>query len=220
MTRPSLFSSVLLLLPLARAAAVPYPTSSTAEILVGRQYVAGISVPYFPEDIPSCVACQPEWSGISSCAEAAPAFQNAMNIIYNPLSFVSAIKCACTDTFSSAYPQCVDCFVQTNQCEQYLGVPTEQNATSILDGIRNVCGFGSALLGGVAASQSSAGLTYTYKGVPSQGYPTTTSIGVGGINYGSADYPGAASSSSLRAGSALLVVATTMLAGAVVVFFG
>ncbi|GAA5853061.1 hypothetical protein JCM9279_003800 [Rhodotorula babjevae] len=86
-------------------------------------------------------------------------------MLYNPLSFIDAIKCSCTDTFSAAIPQCVDCFVQTNQCEQYLGVPSlEANASSVLDGVREICGLGSALLGGVAASQSSAGLTYTYTG--------------------------------------------------------
>ncbi|GAA6024047.1 hypothetical protein JCM10207_004503 [Rhodosporidiobolus poonsookiae] len=161
------------------ALALPRPTS-TAQSLLPRQYQYG-NTPYFPSEIASCVVCQPEWSSISSCAESAPAFQ----MIYNPLSFVAAIKCACTDTFSSAYPQCVDCFVQTNQCEEYLGVPSLEGASSILDGVRNVCGFGSALFGGVASSQASAGSSYTYNGVPSQGYPTTTSIGVGGIDYGS-----------------------------------
>ncbi|GAA5844904.1 hypothetical protein JCM11251_004665 [Rhodosporidiobolus azoricus] len=168
----------LLLVPLAVALPVPMVTTS---LLLTRQYKPG-NIPYFPPEIPSCVACQPEWSTLSSCAQAAPAFQ----MIYNPMSFVWAIQCACTDTFSSAYAQCVDCFVQTDQCEEYLGVPSE-TTSSMLDGIRTVCGFGSALLGGVAASQSSAGISYTYNGIPNQGYPTMTSIGPGGIDYGSAD---------------------------------
>ncbi|GAA5917347.1 hypothetical protein JCM6882_001088 [Rhodosporidiobolus microsporus] len=202
LSRLSLFAlSSALLFHTSLVFALPAPTS-TAPALAGRQYQPG-NVPYFPPEIPSCVACQPEWSGLSSCAQAAPAFQNPMNMIYNPLSFVAAIQCACTDTFSSAYPQCVDCFVQTNQCEEYLGVPTEQNASSILDGIRTVCGFGSALLGGVAASQSSAGLSYTYNGVPNQGYPTTTSIGPGGIDYGSAQ--GANGAASARPAQAVAV---------------
>ncbi|GAA6040479.1 hypothetical protein JCM8097_004569 [Rhodosporidiobolus ruineniae] len=201
----SLSSSLTLALP------APTPTATASLALAARVYEPGVSVPYFPPDMPSCVACEPQWSGINSCAMAAPAFQNWQNVrsflslhgersideplaslsraqmLYNPLSFVSAIKCGCTDTFNSAYPQCVDCFVQTNQCEQYLGVPSEQNASSILDGLRNVCGFGSALLGGVATSQASAGISYTYTAEPSQGYPTTTSIGVGGMDYGSAE---------------------------------
>lgn len=36
-------------------------------------------------------------------------------MIYNPTRFIEVIQCACTDTFQSAYPQCVDCFTQTNQ---------------------------------------------------------------------------------------------------------
>ncbi|GAA5985612.1 hypothetical protein JCM11641_004991 [Rhodosporidiobolus odoratus] len=160
--------------------ALPRPTPTSPDLAI-RDYQPG-DVPYFRSDIPSCVACEPEWSSISSCADAAPAFQvrpvpDELGISrsghssvsrqagleeHNPLSFVSVIKCACTDTFISAYPQCVNCFAQTNQCEQFLGVPSEQNASSILDGIRNVCGFGGALLGGVAASHSSAGIPYTY----------------------------------------------------------
>jgi len=148
------------------------------EQLRGR-YNAG-EVPDFPPDIPSCVACQPSWSSISSCAEAAPVFQNASNIIWNPLAFVSAIKCACTDTFSSAYPQCVDCFVQTNQCETFLGVGAD-SAPSIVQGIRSVCGFGSAILGGVQSSQTAANISYTYVGQPAQPGATATT-GPGGYD--------------------------------------
>ncbi|BGP11057.1 hypothetical protein JCM10049v2_006956 [Rhodotorula toruloides] len=134
----------------ATAAALPAPTG--VAFLAKRQYKLG-NIPYFPQEIPSCVACEPEWTSISSCARAAAAFKDWKQMLFYPVSFVDAIKCACTDTFSSAYPQCVDCFVQTNQCEEYLGVPSlEANSSSIFDGMRNVCGFGSALLGGVATS--------------------------------------------------------------------
>jgi|SRR5258706_2152387 len=36
-------------------------------------------------------------------------------MIYDPTRFIDVVQCACTDTFQSAYPQCVDCFTQTNQ---------------------------------------------------------------------------------------------------------
>ncbi|BGP43257.1 hypothetical protein JCM10450v2_007402 [Rhodotorula kratochvilovae] len=209
------------------AFALPYltPTPLTAPLaLAPRQYQVG-NVPYFPPEIPSCVACQPEWSGISSCASAAPAFEarfrlNWINMLWNPIAFVDAIKCSCTDTFSSAFPQCLDCFVQTNQCEEYLGVPSlEANTSTILDGIRNVCGIGSALLGGVAASQSSVGISYTYTAEPSQGYPTTTSIGPGGIDYGSAQGASSAVGSFGGTGRTLaLAVAATL--GAVALGMG
>ncbi|GAA5948724.1 hypothetical protein JCM10213_004395 [Rhodosporidiobolus nylandii] len=207
--RLSLFPHLSLFSLSALAAALPAPMPPSPTLL-SRQYVAGVSVPYFPGDIPSCAACEPDWSSINSCAQAAPAFQ----MIYNPLSFVSAIKCACTDTFNSAYPRCVDCFVQTNQCEEFLGVPSEQNASSILDGIRSVCGLGSALLGGVATSQAKAGVSYTYNGVPDQGYPTSTSIGPGGIDYGSAE--GASGAASQRDVGVTAVVALAGVVAALV----
>ncbi|GAA5955683.1 hypothetical protein JCM3765_001820 [Sporobolomyces pararoseus] len=183
---------------LVSVSAAPFPAATATSylnraLISQRQYVPGVSVPFFPENIPSCQACQPNWEGISSCAAAAPAFE----MLFNPASFYIAIKCGCTDTFNSAYPQCVDCFVQTNQCQEFLGVPSEQNASSILDGIRNVCGFGSALIGGVAKSQSSAGISYTYTGVPSQGYSIATSTGVRALDYGSAQ---GASSAAARSG--------------------
>ncbi|GAA5933884.1 hypothetical protein JCM3775_000314 [Rhodotorula graminis] len=210
--------------------AMPFPTPASTTVptcvyspatLARREYAAG-SQPYFPTDIPSCVACEPQWSGISSCAKAASAFEDWKNTLYNPLSFIDAIKCSCTDTFSSAFPQCVDCFVQTNQCEQYLGVPSlEANASSVLDGVREVCGLGSALLGGVAASQSSAGLTYTYTAEPSQGFPTTTSIGPGGIDYGSAQgaSTGAATAGGAGQGWARALGAALAAAGGLVAGF-
>ncbi|GAA5853059.1 hypothetical protein JCM9279_003799 [Rhodotorula babjevae] len=65
------------------ALARPYPTpaptlapscADSPAKLVAREYEVG-NQPYFPSDIPSCVACEPQWSGISSCAQAAPAFE-------------------------------------------------------------------------------------------------------------------------------------------------
>ncbi|ORY76526.1 hypothetical protein BCR35DRAFT_280386 [Leucosporidium creatinivorum] len=176
--------------------------------LVKKGYEVG-DVPYFPTDIPSCGVCEPSWSSISSCAAAAPAFESWMNMIYNPAAWYAVIKCGCADTFQAAYPQCVDCFVQTNQCEQFLGVPSDSGASSILDGIRNVCGLGSAILGGVATSQVSAGISYTYTAEPSQGYPTTTSYGPGGMDLGSAQ---GASSGAGRVATEFGLLATIVVA--------
>ncbi|GAA6006085.1 uncharacterized protein JCM10292_006543 [Rhodotorula paludigena] len=136
------------------AAGLPAGATAARQVRDVRQ---DTSSPLFPPEVPSCAVCQPAWSGVSSCAEAAPVFSDWMNILWNPLSFIDAIKCSCTDTFSSAFPQCVDCFIRTDQCEAYLGVPSvEANTSPILDSMRNVCGFASVLLGGVASSQSSA----------------------------------------------------------------
>lgn len=99
-----------------------------------------------------------------------------------------------------------------------------------MDGIRQVCGFGSALLGGVASAQATENLTYTYNGsftcspkneynnlisqplgVPSQGYPTTTSYGPGGIDLGSAE--GAAVSTTSAGGRTGLELRSVVAAG-------
>ncbi|KAK0529597.1 hypothetical protein OC834_003620 [Tilletia horrida] len=113
--------------------------------------------PSFPAQYPSCEKCEEKYSSLSSCMEASAVFQNATNIFNNPLSYFAVIKCACTDTFQAVYPQCLDCFQHTNQC-WYLGTdPQGTGAPAIISNIRNICGFGSALLGGVATANGMNG---------------------------------------------------------------
>ncbi|KAF5375388.1 hypothetical protein D9615_007944 [Tricholomella constricta] len=102
--------------------------------------------PYFPDTPASCPIC----AQISylCCAAAAPVLANFTNIIFNPGAFIDVIKCACTGTFQSAYPQCVDCFIKTNQ-EQVLDYNTE-DLPGILDGMRRICALQSSLLGNVS----------------------------------------------------------------------
>ncbi|CAD6926322.1 unnamed protein product [Tilletia controversa] len=113
--------------------------------------------PSFPAEFPSCGKCEEKYSSLSSCMEASSVFQNATNIFNSPLSYFAVIKCACTDTFQAVYPQCLDCFQHTNQC-WYLGTdPQGTGAPAIISNIRNICGFGSALLGGVATANGQNG---------------------------------------------------------------
>lgn len=184
-------------------------------------------------------------------------------MIYNPAAWYAVIKCGCADTFQSAYPQCVDCFVQVSifpesdvprslfNLNQYLttsmngrshslfadepvraisrgsqrlgsqldvshsslvllnSIPRAHCIVLSLDGIRQVCGLGSAILGGVATSQASAGISYTYTAQPSQGYPTTTSYGPGGLDLGSAQ---GASSGAERLATEFGLLAVLVLA--------
>jgi len=104
--------------------------------------------PYFPDTPPSCPICAVGYPNISSCAAACYLFQNFTEIIFNPSGFVDVIKCSCTDTFSSVFPQCVDCFIQTNQTD----VLQSDNLPSVVSGMRQVCAFASALFGGVASA--------------------------------------------------------------------
>ncbi|KIJ34558.1 hypothetical protein M422DRAFT_181935, partial [Sphaerobolus stellatus SS14] len=71
-------------------------------------------------------------------------------IIFNPAGFVAVIECSCTDTFQSAYPQCVDCFQQTNQTDVL--VNDTASLPSILKGIQSICAISSTLLGNVTGA--------------------------------------------------------------------
>ncbi|KAH9894033.1 WD40 repeat-like protein [Cubamyces lactineus] len=106
------------------------------------------SQPTFPDQPPSCPICAQNFGSIDSCAQAAPVLANFSMIIFNPGAFIDVIKCACADTFQSAYPQCVDCFTQTNQT-QFLN---SDDLPGVLQGIHNICGIESSLLGGVATA--------------------------------------------------------------------
>ncbi|KDQ08909.1 hypothetical protein BOTBODRAFT_138257 [Botryobasidium botryosum FD-172 SS1] len=114
--------------------------------------------PVFPSQPPSCPICQASYPSISHCAEASDAFTDPSQILLDPQAFISVIECSCTDTFQSVFPQCVDCFIQTNQS----GVLTPtQNLPSIVTGMRSICVLGSAILGNVSASEQNHTTTAT-----------------------------------------------------------
>jgi len=104
--------------------------------------------PYFPDSPPSCQICAPAWPSLSSCAGAAVVFANVSEVLYDPAAFIDVIKCSCTDTFESTFPQCVDCFQMTNQTD-VLDTP---DLPAVVSGMRQVCSFASTLFGGVAST--------------------------------------------------------------------
>ena len=59
--------------------------------------------PYFDPNIPSCVACEKEYPSIDSCTETSEIFKNISSVLFNPVDSISAVRCACTDTFLSVY---------------------------------------------------------------------------------------------------------------------
>ncbi|KAK0189431.1 hypothetical protein F5146DRAFT_982000 [Armillaria mellea] len=120
----------------------PFPAglSSRSQALVHR------TTPYFPDSPASCPICAQNYSSIQNCAAAAPVLANFSMIIFNPGAFVDVIKCACTETFQSVFPQCVDCFQETNQTDVLPG----NNLPSIISGMRNICALESTLLGNVS----------------------------------------------------------------------
>ncbi|KAJ8483490.1 hypothetical protein ONZ45_g14589 [Pleurotus djamor] len=104
--------------------------------------------PFFPDEPPSCPICAQDYPNINSCAQAAPVLANFTNIIFNPGAFIDVIKCACTDTFQASFPQCADCFIRTNQTD-VLDTP---DLPGILEGIRQICGMSSTILGNVSGA--------------------------------------------------------------------
>jgi len=108
---------------------------------------------YFPDYPPSCKICEQNYNTIDSCANASIVFANISQILYFPSQFTSVINCACTDTFKSAYPQCVDCFEQTNQTV-FLEPPNGANLSSVVTNLRQICALASSLFGGVASVNS------------------------------------------------------------------
>ncbi|KAI0072305.1 hypothetical protein K474DRAFT_1605370 [Panus rudis PR-1116 ss-1] len=100
--------------------------------------------PFFPDQPPSCPICAQSYP----CAQAAPVLANFSMVIFNPGAFIDVIKCACTDTFQSAFPQCVDCFIKTNQSD-VLNTP---DLPGIVNGMRQICAIESTLLGNVSVT--------------------------------------------------------------------
>ncbi|GJE88965.1 hypothetical protein PsYK624_050530 [Phanerochaete sordida] len=133
----TVFTLLLVLFATSMASAFPRPGVPAVR---ARQDGAQ---PDFPADPPSCPLCAQGFPGIDSCAQAAPVFANLSMILFNPGAFIDVIRCACTDTFQSTYPQCVDCFTKTDQT-QYLNTT---DAPAVISGIRSGCTLLSAFIG-------------------------------------------------------------------------
>ncbi|KZV69066.1 hypothetical protein PENSPDRAFT_753629 [Peniophora sp. CONT] len=135
---------LVLLFNIYLVSASPALPSSSEEVLVKR------TTPEFPDNIPSCGICAGNYSSISSCAAAVPVLQNFTTVIFNPGAFIDVIKCACTDTFQAAYPQCVDCFERTNQT----ALLNDDNLAGTLEGLRTVCGTVSTTVSNTSATDN------------------------------------------------------------------
>ncbi|KAJ3526860.1 hypothetical protein NM688_g8208 [Phlebia brevispora] len=147
----TLFSTLTAILFIVLAlSSVSDAVPSSLGLSPSDSYLQRRTDPQFPAQPPSCPICAQNYSSISSCAQAAPVMANFSMIIFNPGAFIDVIKCACTDTFQSVYPQCVDCFEQTNQTA-YLNT-SQANLPSVLSGMQSICAIASTLLGGVATA--------------------------------------------------------------------
>jgi len=148
--------------------ASPYHLYEEDRIDAGLLETRWAGDPYFDPNIPSCPICEKAWPSISNCAEAAPVLANFSEIIWDPSAFLSIIECSCSDTFQSAYPQCVDCFQNTNQT--YILTNQTDGLPSIVSGMRTVCGMLSVLGGDTACVNGQAPVN------PSQGCTPSASL--------------------------------------------
>ncbi|PBK69361.1 hypothetical protein ARMSODRAFT_886342, partial [Armillaria solidipes] len=112
------------------------------------------------------------YASIQNCAEAAPVLANFSMIIFNPGAFVDVIQCACTETFQSVFPQCVDCFQATNQTDILEG----NDLPSIVSGMRKICALESTLLGNV--SESNGEVTASASSTSSASTSTSSSAAI------------------------------------------
>ncbi|KIK66245.1 hypothetical protein GYMLUDRAFT_157963 [Collybiopsis luxurians FD-317 M1] len=134
--------------------------------------------PTFPASPASCQICSANYASIQNCAEAAPVLANFSQIIFNPGAFINVIQCSCTETFQSVFPQCVDCFEQTNQTD-VLAAP---DLPSVLSGMRQICALESTLLGsavlsdGVLPSSTSAGAAAATSATTSNSQPRVVAL--------------------------------------------
>ncbi|KAI0289788.1 hypothetical protein B0F90DRAFT_699330 [Multifurca ochricompacta] len=150
-------------------------SSSTSRrlTLVSRQSVE----PYFPDTPVSCPICARDYPSINSCAQAAPVLANFTSVLFNPGAFIDVIKCSCTNTFQSTFPQCVDCFEQTNQT----AVLDTPDLSSLVNNIRKVCAFASSILGNVSNTNGETTPTHsTTTTTPSSTATGTTNAALSG----------------------------------------
>ncbi|KAJ6492919.1 hypothetical protein C8R47DRAFT_1120432 [Mycena vitilis] len=97
--------------------------------------------PQFPASPPSCGLCAQNYNDIQLCMTLVPVVANFSEVISNPGSFVDVLTCACSSTFNATFPQCVDCFQNTNQ-QSFLN---ESDPDAVLAGLTKVCAFERAV---------------------------------------------------------------------------
>ncbi|CAG8608380.1 20440_t:CDS:2 [Cetraspora pellucida] len=133
----------------------------------------------FDPTIPSCVACQQNFSSVDSCTSACIAFQNFSAVISDPSRFGDALRCACLDSFQQAYALCLYCFQLTNQTQKFLD---SKNIPPTVDSVRYACAFLSAVTHNASGYNATAtASTYKlYDGIIVGGAEALINVGIVG----------------------------------------
>jgi len=106
---------------------------------------AAQSWPTFPPDIPSCVGCSQSYDTVCSCSRT-KIFQNFSSVLFNPVTFIAGLQCACADSFLKVYTLCLDCFQQTGQMGEDQNCLQTKEPPAV-DNVRATCGSTMALFG-------------------------------------------------------------------------
>ncbi|KAJ6463545.1 hypothetical protein C8R45DRAFT_1026124 [Mycena sanguinolenta] len=122
-------------LPLLALLAAASPYSDTA------LWRRNTTTPDFPSSPASCGLCAQNYSSISLCISAIPVVANFTTVIENPGSFVDVITCGCSPTFNVTFPECVDCFENTNQ-QSALNI---SDPDAVFTGLAKVCALEHSL---------------------------------------------------------------------------
>ena len=134
------FTLFFILFQSLRSVALSLPQSPNKNVVpIQARQDSGLGTPSFPPDPPSCPKCAESFGSINSCAAAAPVLANFSMVIFNPGAFIDIIKCACTDTFQAAYPQCADWSVVFNCINAYSQIELTSRFRLLMDTIlRNI----------------------------------------------------------------------------------
>jgi hypothetical protein len=129
--------------------------------------------PQFPASPASCGLCQQNYDSIKLCISVVPIMVNFTTVIENPGSFVNVISCACGDQFKTTFPQCIDCFEQTDQ-ESFLNMP---DPDAVIEGTNKVCALENAVFGSGSTSsiEPVGGFTDTQSSTTATSTPTSDS---------------------------------------------
>ncbi|KAJ7161054.1 hypothetical protein C8R46DRAFT_1106369 [Mycena filopes] len=143
-----LFIAVLPFLAFVLASPAPTPLGTTS--VWSRD---DTPEPQFPSSPASCGQCQQNYDNIKLCMSLVPIMADSSTIIKNPSDFIAVLTCSCTEPFKSTFPECVDCFQNTNQ-DAVLNI-TDTDA--VMQGLTKVCALEGALFGiGTSSSTTAA----------------------------------------------------------------
>ncbi|KAJ7756339.1 hypothetical protein B0H16DRAFT_1721934 [Mycena metata] len=169
-------AAVLPLLAL-RVAGSPAP-ASFGELSLQRR--DDTPEPQFPSSPATCGQCQQasmqNYDNIKLCMSLVPIMANSSTVIANPGSFIDVLTCGCTEPFKSTFPECVDCFENTNQ-DAVLNIT---DVDAVTQGLAKVCALEGAIFG-IGDSSSSTTSSATTATTTTTAATSTSSTSSGGV---------------------------------------